>query len=105
MSGLVDVTIKRHDGPIALEDWLSLVEGDPEFMAVDVLPGRNPRTGEEIVVSAPHSALWLAHPEKVSYCFRYDGGVVECAWVDLNGLLKARQVATNLHASVVESVD
>jgi hypothetical protein len=42
--------------PIPLDDWNALIEASDRLTAISEFRGRNPMTGEEIVVATPNSA-------------------------------------------------
>jgi hypothetical protein len=105
MDDLCDVKIERRGGTIPLEFWEQLIASDEEPQPVETLEGRHPSTGKVVRVAAPHSALWLAHPQGVPYVFRYTVGTITARSLDQHATAKASQIASRLDATPSWSID
>ena len=84
--------------------WHSLVQVDPELVAVDELSGRDPRTNAAVLVSRPGSAKWLGHPDAIlAFLIREAGGVV-ASWADQSVEAKVMAIASELGLVVSSEV-
>lgn len=69
-------TWESEDNPITLEEWVTLVNSDPEMKIINELEGINPLNQEKIVIKLENSAVWI---------YEYDGQVCEIPFVYHSG--------------------
>jgi hypothetical protein len=107
MSVLYDVRITRGGGSARIggDEWLALIRSDESLLLAEVLEGRNPQTGEVVIISRPLAARWLNHPDRVSVLFIFEEGEIVGSWLDEPSVEKGLEIAAALQAEVVKSID
>jgi hypothetical protein len=110
MNGLLCIQIARRDGkPIAVERWKELIDSDPELAPIAFAEGVNPMTGKPMRVpyKGP-AAVWLTHPEgytNAPFVFAYEEGLISALCVDRALVRKGEEIAQELNAAIVVTVD
>lgn len=94
-------TWDSRNNPISVEDWLQIVETDPELKAIDKLVGKNPITGREIIISMPNSAEWEHCEDKCKVPFHYLNGGISVSNPDEVVIKKMKEIAIRLNAYVI----
>ncbi|MFZ5986521.1 MAG: hypothetical protein ACOYWZ_05255 [Bacillota bacterium] len=94
-------TWEAENNPITVEEWLHVVDSDPEMERIEKLEGRNPITGEVITVPMQNSAVW--HHEELNYKvpFCYSEGGISVARPDNIVIKKMKEIAIKLNAKVI----
>jgi hypothetical protein len=96
-----DIRIEREEprNPIALDDWLRVLNEEPEMQLVGSAEARSP-TGEVIHYESKGLAVWDAHPGKRNVGFDYRNGTIVVKNPDAATLAKMRSIAVKLGARV-----
>lgn len=107
MDELFDIRISRaaSGARIEGEEWLNLIRADGSLLLRDVLDGRNPQTGEVVLIDRPLTAQWLNHPNHGSALFMFAEGDIVGSWLDGPSVEKAMEIAAALNADLVKSTD
>jgi hypothetical protein len=110
MDGLICIRILRPDGePIEIERWQQLIENDPELTAIEFVEGVNPRTHERVRVPYKQpAAVWSAHPEGYTnspFVFAYEDGQITAVCIDRPFATKGAEIARQLNATILETLD
>ena len=62
MTDILYIEIKRRAMPITEDQWGQVVANDPDLEPVDFLPGRNPKTGEPIILKSRRKVTFHCSP-------------------------------------------
>jgi hypothetical protein len=95
----------RLDGPVLTFDaWCAFVKGHPGLSPLSPRPGKNPRTGEPMMIQPRPDAVWiLVDGEQVGFAgwTQADADQVDF-WGDMSRVTpEARQIADELNAEFV----
>ena len=80
-----------------------------ELSPIDFAEGINPMTGERVRIPYEEpAAIWTAHPDgytKAPFVFAYESGVITALNVDRPFVQKGHEIARQLNADIVETLD
>ncbi len=104
MNELQDVTISKQNDSIEQSDWQKLIDSDNELEQINEIEGRNPRTGETVMIPVSGARFYSNHSE-VFFNFLYESGKITCCWCDRDAWVKGEQIAKRLECNFELSVD
>ena len=105
MSELYDIRVSRGGSRIGGDEWLALIRSDASLLLREVCEGRNPQTGEVVLVNRPLAAQRLNHPEGVATYLLFEEGEIMGRGFDEASVEKAAEIAAGLGAIVVRRID
>lgn len=112
MDELCDIYIRRinhkeepSSGEIKLMEWSAVVKADSTLQSIDYLSGRNPQTGDAMLIHMPHSAKWTDDKQNTLAVFLFENGEIYTRWANETTLKKAQEIADILQAQIVVDID